>query len=371
MTRIAFTGDMAFSKYFSRSCEDPKLLSEPVETFLAESDYTVVNVEGAVSSGSLRSDKPLAHANPYESVYWLKRINGNIWNLANNHAMDCREEGMQQTLDAACKNGAQTIGIGEDIHAAQKPVIIGENGGIGIFAVTYNRQNRAAENIPGCFVADDEEYVLQRIREIKKTCRWCIVVSHVGQEFSQMPLPFLRKRYLRYLECGADIVIGHHPHVVQNYETVGGKMIFYSLGNFIFDTDFQRVQKYTEYGMLIKLTFAQDGYTWDSLPIYIDRNTNTISQGLRPAIFTDIRPWAYHLLWPLAARDLCLNERIKFCFHDKEKQRYTGWDWLVKWEFPRRTKQAGREQLIGRLLCVFQLWRLADRNITAYLRKRP
>lgn len=370
MTRIAFTGDAAFSKYFAKSCLREELLSDEVCRFLAESDYTVVNVEGAVSSGALRSDKPLAHANPHECLYWLRRVNGTVWNLANNHAMDCKEEGLYSTLAAAEECGATPLGIGKDLNAASAPVILEGAGGIGLLAVTYSRDNRAAANTPGCFAAEDEEHLKAQIQEVKKRCRWCVVVSHVGQEFAQMPLPFLRRRYLRYLEYGADMVVGHHPHVVQNYETVGEKIIFYSLGNFIFDTDFQRAQKYTDSGMLIRVSFTERDYRWEFLPLHINRITQTVERGERPAIFTDIQPAQYNLLWPLAARDLCLNERIKFSFHDAAKRQYSGWDWLTKWELPRRNKTAGREMLKGRFLSLFQLWRLADKSLVEYIRRR-
>ena len=89
------------------------------------------------------------------------------------------------------------------------------------------------------------------------------MVTHEGHEFSQIPMPYLRNKYHRFLEYGADIVVGHHPHVVQNYEKVGDKIIFYSLGNFIFDTDYQRLQNYTENGILLKLSFTQDSYSWE------------------------------------------------------------------------------------------------------------
>ena len=73
MTQIAFTGDVAFTKHFSHSCSDENLLSERIVKFLSSSDYTVVNVEGAVSSNSVRTDKPLTHANPSECVGWIKK----------------------------------------------------------------------------------------------------------------------------------------------------------------------------------------------------------------------------------------------------------------------------------------------------------
>ena len=89
MTKIAFTGDVAFTKYFSNSCNDEKLLNKDIINFLSSADYTIINVEGAVSSGPISAEKDLTHANPPECINWFDKINGKIWNIANNHSMDC------------------------------------------------------------------------------------------------------------------------------------------------------------------------------------------------------------------------------------------------------------------------------------------
>ena len=370
MTQIAFTGDVAFTKHFSQSCSDENLLSEEIVNFLSASDYTVVNVEGAIASNSTRTDKPLTHANPVECVDWIKRINGNIWNLANNHSMDCGNIGMQSTLDAAQKNDCMTIGAGMDLESAQKPVIIDAEGGIGIVAVTYFRQNKADVSSPGCFVAEDEERVKRQIQEIKAKNRWCIVVSHVGQEFSQMPMPYLRRRYKRYLKYGADIVVGHHSHVVQNYEKFGKKTVFYSLGNFIFDTDYQRVQKYTDYGMLIKINFNQDDYSWEYLPIKTDRSNMTIAENESPTIFRNITAFEYGLLWPLSARHLYLNERKKNTFHHPEFGERSWLQWLFKFDIKNCKKPQGRDTLFVRFLSLFHFWKFADNKTAEYIREK-
>ena len=370
MSTIAFTGDIAFTKFFSQSCSDENLLSEKVVDFLASSDYTVVNMEGSVSSGEVRSDKPLTHANPPECVEWIKKVNGNIWNLANNHSMDCKEDGLISTLEIARKNNFLTIGAGMNGEEAQKPIIIEEAGGIGIISVTYFRQNRADDKTPGCFVADDEEIIKNRIKEIKSRCRWCIVISHVGQEFSQMPMPYLRRRYKRYLKYGADIIVGHHSHVVQNYEKFGKKIVFYSLGNFIFDTLFQRNQKYTEYGMLVKLNLSENDYSWDFLPIKVDRNAMRISESENPTIFREITAAEYNLLWPLAAKDLCLNERKKKAFHNPEFNNRTGLEWLIKYELKECKKPKGRDVILGLFLHLFHMWKFADKETVQYIKKR-
>ena len=370
MTQIAFTGDIAFTKYFQNSCNDDKLLSEKIVNFFTETDFTVVNVEGAVSSLPISVAKDLTHANPPESIKWFEKINGKIWNIANNHSMDCGVEGLKSTLDIAQKNNFTTIGAGMDIIDARKPFIIDENGGIGIVSVTYFRNNKADINSPGCFVAEDEEIVKEQIKEIKRKCRWCIVISHVGQEFSQMPMPFVRERYKRYLKYGADIIIGHHPHVVQNYEKIGDKIIFYSLGNFIFDTEYQRIQKYTDFGMLVKIKFDNNTYDWDFMPTKIDRETQRISVCNTPDIFCNINSFQYNLLWPLAAKHLSLNIWKKKSFHNPELKKRSWLDWFLKHDIKMCKKVLGRNIVLGRFLSVFCFWKFANKSIVEYIKER-
>ncbi len=370
MTQIAFTGDVAFTKHFSKSCSDEKLLDDKIIKFLSESDYTVVNMEGAVNDGPIETDKPLTHANPVECVEWMKKINGTVWNLANNHLMDCGVSGLKSTLYVAKNNNFSTIGAGMDVNDASKPLIIDRDGGIGIVSVTYERQNRADVQSPGCLVAEDEESVKKQIREIKAKNRWCIVVSHVGKEFSQLPLPSIRRRYKRYLRYGADIVVGHHPHVVQNYERFGNKIVFYSLGNFIFDTNYQRIQSYTDRGMLIKLNFKENEFSWDYLPTKIDRENHKICEGRAPLIFRNLSGVEYGILWPLALKHMSMNEHKKNTFHHPEYAERSWGEWFLKFDIKKCKKLYGIELLLGRFLSMLGFWKFADKKIVDYIKER-
>ena len=140
-----------------------------------------------------------------------------------------------------------------NIQEAARPLLFDEAGGIGLFSVGYRRGCKPADtNRAGCLLWNDMERIQKNIDEIKKTCHWCVIVCHGGEEFTSLPSSYTRDRYHKFLEMGADIVVAHHPHVPMNYETVGEKVIFYSLGNFIFDTDYQRAQYNTEHGILVK-----------------------------------------------------------------------------------------------------------------------
>ena len=182
-----------------------------------------------------------------------------------------------------------------------------------------------------------------------------------------MPAP-LRKQYRRYLKFGADIIIGHHPHVAQNYERVGDKIIFYSLGNFVFDTDYQRLQNYTEYGLFVKISFYEDHFTWDHRAMKIDRETQRIVPGETPDIFTHVSPMQYFLLTPLAMRILYRNEQVKLPYLHPEMKEYTKWQYIKRYMKKRKEGILHRGIISANIAYVFGLWRLGNRKLKNYIK---
>ena len=120
--------------------------------------------------------------------------------------MDAGEYGMKSTLEIAAENGAKTIGAGMNIHEARRAVILDEAGGIGMFGVGYQRACRKAdENKAGCYSWSDLDEIQNTINEIKKTCRWCIVVAHAGEEFTPLPSPYTRERCHKYFRFNINL----------------------------------------------------------------------------------------------------------------------------------------------------------------------
>ena len=356
-TSIAFTGDIGFDKYMNGQWNDPELLSSDIIRFFHESDHVVVNIEGPVSQVSTGSaaggTKQLLHAMDPGALKVLDAIHADIWNICNNHIMDAGEDGLLDTLRHAREHNAQTIGAGRNLAEAQAPVIIHEAGGIGMFGVGYQRACRAADQQKaGCYSWSDLEAIQNTITQIKKTCRWCVVVAHAGEEFTPLPSPYTRKRYHDYLEMGADVVVAHHPHVPMNYETVGDKAIFYSLGNFIFDTDYQRAQFNTEFGILLKLNFTETAFSFEPMGIKVVRGPEHIVADELPRIFQDVQEADYRLLAPLSAKVLVeATKRQQAFLHPGEFANATEEQWAEHFADPLRTGRVPGETLDFFIIC--------------------
>ena len=356
-TSIVFTGDIGFDKYMSEQWRNKDLLSGKVRGFLNSSNHVVVNVEGPLMDVTLTPENEgvaqLIHSMSSEVAPFLVDIGADIWSLCNNHIMDAGPAGLKSTLNIAGFYGVQTIGVGMDVADAHRPVILNEAGGIGMICVGYQRACRAAgDGVPGCFRWDDLDSIRDSINRIKSECRWCIIVVHGGEEFTPLPSPYTRDRYLKYLDMGADIVVCHHPHVPMNYETVGSKTIFYSLGNFIFDTDYQRSQHYTDTGILIKLHFTEKDYSFEAMGLKIVRGEERIVEAPLPDIFEDVDGKEFELLSPLSVKAFIEATKRQWTFLKPEE--FSGADdekWMENFMMPMRSGRVPGEVLDFQILC--------------------
>ena len=370
MTSIAFTGDIAFSKYF-KDHWNKDFLDGKITDFLRQSNHVVANVECPLTDSVVSSKMEINHFSTPEAGSWLPKIFADIWTLANNHILDCGEAGMSDTIACARKYGAVTVGAGKNIDEACQYISLPGDGDIGILAITYKRAEfiRATQTSPGCLLFDEPKRIQKVIAEIKAKHRWCVVIAHGGDEFSNLPLPYMRKLYRRILKMGADVVVGHHPHVVQNYETVGDKLIFYSLGNFVFDTDYQRLQKYSEYGVLLKLHFTQDAIRWEYLATQVNRASQTVEASNPPEIFCQLTEKDYRLLWPLAARKFADNFKVAKTSVMPKTRSFNAFQW-----FDLHREKIGLKHALclywGKAFSVLGFWKLANKHLQDYIAQK-
>ncbi len=356
-TSLIFTGDIGFDRYMDGKWNDENLLSKEIYKFLSTADHVIANIEGPLIKNQKNAIQQgvgqLLHTMDPDVTKVLLKMNADIWNICNNHIMDAGEKGLECTLQEAKKLGFKTMGAGKDIQDAKRPIILEEAGGIGLFGVGYQRGCKpAGEAKAGCLSWSDMKVIQDTISEIKKACRWCIIVAHGGEEFTALPSPYTRERYLAYLRMGADIVVCHHPHVPMNYEVIGNKAIFYSLGNFIFDTDYQRAQYHTDIGVLLKLCFSEDEFTFIPLGIKIIRGMEHIVQGDVPRIFQNVPEQEYNLLAPLAAKMfIAATKRQQIYLNPTEYMDASEEKWKEHFLNPKRSGRVPGEALDFAIIC--------------------
>jgi len=286
---LGFTGDLSFSGYFSGHENDDSLIDEGIKDFLAKNDYNIINFESPVTQCRITKKSRLTHRCGSESLDFVKRsIPSPVLSFANNHMMDYGYIGVIDTLDAVSEAGMQSIGIGMNVNDAARGIILGKDIKVGVIAVEYKKHLIATELAGGPLHESSRDVIRRRISELKKQCSYVVLVYHGGDEFIHAPMPYTRRQLRQYLRWGCDIVVAHHPHTVQGYEFFGEKLIVYSLGNFIFDTDYQRSQLDTEHGMLLRIIFSEKGFTFESMPTTIDRAECRVLKGNDSRFFTNI-----------------------------------------------------------------------------------
>lgn len=232
MTRIGFIGDIFLNPRhncgtFSVS---PKLLEE-----WNMCDRVCINMEGPViSGGNLPSadKKGPCIFQDKDRIKFLLDIPNTIYDLANNHIMDYGIRGLNDTISFIGKE--RCFGAGTDSY---REYVVADKGpeSVAIVAVGENGFGCDCDGNSAGYAWFDSSVYWERLRELKDRHTALIVVSHAGLEDENIPLPELRQLYKRFVDCGADAVIAHHPHVIQGKETYKGKDIYYSLGNAAFE----------------------------------------------------------------------------------------------------------------------------------------
>lgn len=238
--RISFTGDIALNGGYENLARQAKerSLAASIGPLLAGSDLAIGNLEGPLTNRESAgpSWRFCLHGNPvYAAV--LASAGIHAVTLANNHAMDHGWQGLRETqkvLDAA---GIKHVGAGRDLREARKPLQLAvKDVKVGILAycdVPTRSPLYAGVDQPGVAPLR-REFLFEDIATAKQGCDILILCMHWGQEDVREPAPRHRRLAREMIRAGANIVVGHHPHVLQGTERVAGGGIAYSLGNFTF-----------------------------------------------------------------------------------------------------------------------------------------
>jgi poly-gamma-glutamate synthesis protein (capsule biosynthesis protein) len=268
---------------------------ESVTPILKSSDITFGNLEAPLTTESKKAvwdytkilDKPvIIDGKTYGSSIYCKadpiaaerlsHVGFNILSLANNHIMDYGQEGLNETLEVLAKHDIKTIGAGKNLLEARKPAIFRINGvNVGILA--YCDTYIAGKRRPG---VAPTKYIEQDIKNLKDNADFIIVSIHQGMDVSEYPLKSEIEQMHRIIDWGANIILRHHPHVVQGVEEYNGGIILYSLGNFVFDYTIDPLWKdldKAKNALIFKCHFTKNGIlNYEIIPTGLDKSFQPI-----------------------------------------------------------------------------------------------
>ena len=188
---------------------------ENVSGLFAEDDLTIVNLEGPLTKHNSKRPRRTFNFRGYpEYTEILLSGNVDICNLANNHALDYKEEGFKDTYEALTEAGIGASGYGPEYFTEVKGVTVGSLG--------FTEWNFEAKDI------------LEKVKAANEKCDLLIVSMHWNEEHEYRLSSYCKKMGRALVDAGADIVIGNHSHVYGEIEIYNGKYIINSLGNFVF-----------------------------------------------------------------------------------------------------------------------------------------
>ena len=221
---------------------------------LMQGDLVIGNLESPITASGVefREKKFRFKADP-KAALALRNAGFTHLSLANNHILDYGADGLSQTIAALDTNSIIYSGAGMNLASARKAGLIYLHG-VKVAFLSYSLTHpdeffagtEAAGTAPGYarhFIAD--------IKQAKKNADCVIVSFHWGGEGLEKPKPYQISTAHKAVDAGADIIIGHHPHVLQGVERYNNGVIFYSLGNFAFGS----YSRSSDLSMIARITF--------------------------------------------------------------------------------------------------------------------
>lgn len=257
---MVFSGDIMPSDYVLSNYDRAGISGIIDDTLLGEmnqADICMVNEEFPYGVGGTQAeDKQFTFKIDPSYISIMEDLGVDIVTLANNHTLDYGKEVLSQTFSTLDEAGIPYVGAGESLERASAWETFEQDGRtIGILAasrvipvVEWDVRNQT----PGLFTTYDPAILVSRIEAAKEECDFVAVYVHWGIERNEYPEDYQRQLAQQYIDAGADLVIGSHPHVLQGIEYYKGVPIVYSLGNYMFYQEIERTA-------LMKIVWKTDG----------------------------------------------------------------------------------------------------------------
>lgn len=270
---LAFAGDILFDEGSKPIAHYDKVqkgiegvISSDLVVEMIAADIMMLNNEFPYSTrGTKTPDKSYTFRADPSRVNILHEMGVDIVSLANNHALDYGVDAMLDTFDTLEDANVDYVGAGDTLDRAKEPIYLS----IGDTKIAYLSASKvifatswtATDSNPGMLSTYDPTLLISSIKEASKNSDFVVVFVHWGIESNNLPEEYQRTFAKKYIDAGADVVIGGHPHVMQGFEYYKGKPIVYSLGNFWFSS-------YKRESGLIKLVLdPNDSVKMQLLPV--------------------------------------------------------------------------------------------------------
>lgn len=288
-----------------------------VKKYFCEKDILFGNLEVVLSDTGEFKEKAVVLNEIPDKAKYLKDARFDILNIANNHILDLGIIGFDSTIKTLDMFKIMYIGQ----NYANDNIFCVNNSKIGFLGYNAGKCHEKVIN------ELNPEKIAVDIKNLKKKCDIVIVSLHWGIENFQFPSPQQIKLAHKFIDCGASLILGHHPHVIQGLEKYKEGLIIYSLGNFNFDPILSNSD--TNDSMIVIIEFSESQIqNYDIIPINIDENympkpvnsdkkaehINFISQLSDPIIKGKIsNNWWYSSICKkyLYTNSIIFNERIK------------------------------------------------------------
>ena len=261
---ISFVGDIMLARSVERAIVENGTAwpFAKLGDLFADSDLVIGNLEGTVrATRNLEVVNQMVFDTTPDNVAMLADTGFTHLSLANNHTDDYGAQVTLDTRQTVIEEGMTPFG---DPLASENFVVRENIGGISLSIIGFHAFGQTADEIT------------QAIKAEAAQGRFVIVYPHWGVEYATTAPSVETNAAKQFVEAGADLIIGAHPHVIQNIEVIDGVPVIYSLGNFLFDQDFSPE---TQQGLTAQVTITADMISLDFVPVTIkNRQTYLMSE---------------------------------------------------------------------------------------------